>query len=172
MSDLLLLRGLLPAFLHKSHLVLKRMTLGIKLEREKFMATERLLGLDVGDKYIGIAVSDPLGITAQGYRTWKRGTRDDDLVEQFNVTTLVSGLPKDMEGNETAQARKTRNFCQFLKKRLNLEVVYIDERLTSKASERVLIEGGVRREKRKEYIDTLAAQMILQVYLDSGENTN
>ena len=59
MSDLLLLRGLLPAFLHKSHLVLKRMTLGIKLEREKFMATERLLGLDVGDKYIGIAVSDP-----------------------------------------------------------------------------------------------------------------
>lgn len=77
-----------------------------------------------------------------------------------------------MEGNETAQARKTRNFCQFLKKRLNLEVVYIDERLTSKASERVLIEGGVRREKRKEYIDTLAAQMILQVYLDSGENTN
>lgn len=142
------------------------------------MATERLLGLDVGDKYIGIAVSDPLGITAQGYRTWKRGTRDDDLafftdvVEQFNVTTLVSGLPKDMEGNETTQARKTRNFCQFLKKRLNLEVVYIDERLTSKASERVLIEGGVRREKRKEYIDTLAAQMILQVYLDSGENTN
>ena len=77
-----------------------------------------------------------------------------------------------MEGNETAQASKTRNFCQFLKKRLNLEVVYIDERLTSKASERVLIEGGVRREKRKEYIDTLAAQMILQVYLDSGENTN
>lgn len=97
MFDLLLLCGLLSAFLHKSYLVLNLLTLGIKLEREKFMATKRILGLDVGDKYIGIAVSDPLGITAQGYRTWKRKTRDDDLafftdvVEQFNVTTLVSG---------------------------------------------------------------------------------
>lgn len=136
------------------------------------MITNRILGLDVGDKHIGIAVSDPLGITAQGYKTWNRGTREDDLefftdvIEQFNVVTLVSGLPKDMEGTETAQARKTRNFCQFLKKRLNLEVVYIDERLTSKASEKVLIEGGVRREKRKQYIDTLSAQLILQMYLD------
>ncbi|MGL4548832.1 Holliday junction resolvase RuvX [Eubacterium aggregans] len=132
----------------------------------------KMMGLDVGDKYIGIAVSDTLGITAHGYRTYKRETREDDLkfftdvVTQFNIVGIVAGLPKDMEGNETAQARKTRNYCQFLAKRLKLDVVYIDERLTSRASERVLIEGGVRRENRKKHIDTLSAQLILQIYLD------
>ena len=132
----------------------------------------KILGLDVGDKYIGIAVSDTLGLTAQGYRTYHKGTREEDLkffsdvVMQFNIRKVVAGLPKDMEGNETAQARKTRNYCQFLAKRLGFTVEYVDERLTSKASEQVLIEGGVRRENRKKYIDTLAAQMILQVYLD------
>ena len=80
---------------------------------------------------------------------------------------MVSGLPKDMMGQETAQARKTRNYCQFLAKRLHVKVIYLDERLTTKASERVLIEGGVRRENRKKHIDTLAAQIILQTYLDS-----
>lgn len=132
----------------------------------------KLLGLDVGDKYIGIAVSDGLGITAQGYRTYKKGTRDDDLrfftdvVRQFNVKTIVAGLPMDMEGNETQQAGKTRNYCNFLAKRLNLEVCYIDERLTTRAAEKVLIEGGVRRENRKKYIDTISAQLILQTYMD------
>lgn len=134
---------------------------------------KKILGLDVGDKYIGIAVSDALGITAQGYRTYKKGNRDDDLafftdiVTQFGIETMVSGLPKDMMGQETAQARKTRNYCQFLAKRLHVKVIYLDERLTTKASERVLIEGGVRRENRKKHIDTLAAQIILQTYLDS-----
>lgn len=136
----------------------------------------KILGLDIGDKYIGIAVSDALGITAQGYRTYKKGSREDDLrffsdvVTQFNVKTIVSGLPKDMEGRETAQARKTRNYCGFLANRFDLDVVYIDERLTTKASERVLIQGGVRRENRKKHIDTLAAQLILQTYLDQLNN--
>ena len=137
---------------------------------------KKILGLDVGDKYIGIAVSDSLGITAQGYRTYKRGTRTDDLivfgdvVTQCNIGFIVAGLPKDMEGQETAQARKTRNFCQFLAKRLDLDVIYLDERLTSKASDRVLIEGGVHRGDRKKHIDTLSAQLILQMYLDQQEN--
>lgn len=133
---------------------------------------DKILGLDIGDKYIGIAVSDSLGITAQGYRTYRRATRDDDLaffkdvISQFHVGTIVSGLPKDMKGMETAQARKTRNYCNFLAKRLGLKVVYMDERLTTKASEAVLIAGGVRRENRKKHIDTLSAQLILQMYLD------
>ncbi len=137
--------------------------------------TNRVLGLDVGDRYIGIAVSDPLGVTAQGYRTWKRKSRDEDLAfftdvaEQFNVELIVAGKPLNMDGSESSQTRKTINFCQFLKKRLGIPVIYIDERLTSKASEAVLIEGKTRRENRKDYIDTLAAQMILQIYLDSSD---
>ena len=133
----------------------------------------KLLGLDIGDKYIGIAVSDTLGITAQGYRTYKKGTREDDLrffgdvITQFNVKTIVAGLPKDMQGRETAQARKTRNYCGFLSNRFDVDVVYIDERLTSKASEDTLIAGGVRRENRKKYVDKQAAVLILQSYLDS-----
>lgn len=134
----------------------------------------RILGLDIGDKHIGIAVSDPLGLTAQGYRTYKRGDRATDLaffedvVAQYNAATLVVGLPLNMDGSESAQSRKTVNYAQWLKKQLGLEVVYLDERLTSKESERVLIAGNTRREKRKDYIDTLAAQLILQQYLDSA----
>lgn len=133
---------------------------------------EKILGLDIGDKYIGIAVSDSLGITAQGYRTYRRATREDDLaffkdvVTQFNVKKIVAGLPKDMKGVETAQARKTRNYCNFLAKRLGLQTIYMDERLTTKASEAVLIAGGVRRENRKKHVDTLSAQLILSMYLD------
>lgn len=140
------------------------------------MATNRILGLDVGDRYIGVAVSDALGITAQGYRTYKRGSREDDLaffeeiVHQFNVTTIVTGLPKEMDGSETRQCRQTRNFCQFLKKRLGVAVVYMDERLTTRASQAVLMEGGVRREDRKAHVDMLAAQMILQTYLDGQQS--
>lgn len=136
----------------------------------------KIMGLDIGDRYIGIAVSDSLGLTAQGYRTYRRATREDDLkfftdvVTQFGVTKIISGLPMDMEGNETAQARKTRNYCQFLAKRLKCEAIYMDERLTSRASERVLIEGGVRRENRKKHIDTLSAQLILQMYLDGNHS--
>jgi putative Holliday junction resolvase len=139
------------------------------------MEMERILGLDIGDKYIGIAVSDALGITAQGYRTYKRGTREDDIrfftdvVTQFNCHTIVAGLPKDLNGEEQVQARKTKNYCNFLAKRLNCSVIYMDERLTTKASQSVLIEGGVHRKDRKKYIDTMSAQLILQMYLDKSK---
>jgi len=133
---------------------------------------ERILGIDVGDKRIGIAVTDPLQITAQGVMTYRRKTRDDDLeafreiIEKYELKKIVAGLPLNMDGTESAQTRKTQNFCQFIKKRLNVEIIYIDERLTSSWSEKILIEGNVSRKKRKEYIDTLAAQMILQSYMD------
>ena len=133
---------------------------------------ERILGIDVGDKRIGIAVTDPLQITAQGVMTYRRKTRDDDLeafreiIEKYELKKIVAGLPLNMDGTESAQTRKTQNFCQFIKKRLNVEIIYIDERLTSSWSEKILIEGNVSRKKRKEFIDTLAAQMILQSYMD------
>ncbi|MEO1815365.1 MAG: Holliday junction resolvase RuvX [Acetobacterium sp.] len=133
---------------------------------------ERILGIDVGDKRIGIAVTDPLQITAQGVMTLKRKTRDDDLeafrelIAKYEIKKVVAGLPLNMDGSESAQTRKTVNFCQFIKKRLNIEIIYIDERLTSSWSEKVLIEGNVSRENRKDYIDMLAAQIILQSYMD------
>jgi len=136
---------------------------------------ERILGIDVGDKRIGIAVTDPLQITAQGVMTYRRKTRDDDLeafreiIEKYELKKIVAGLPLNMDGTESAQTRKTQNFCQFIKKRLNVEIIYIDERLTSSWSEKILIEGNVSRKKRKEYIDTLAAQMILQSYMDRAD---
>ncbi|MBK5244697.1 MAG: Holliday junction resolvase RuvX [Eubacteriaceae bacterium] len=136
---------------------------------------ERILGIDVGDKRIGIAVTDPLQITAQGVMTYRRKTRDDDLeafreiIKKYELKKIVAGLPLNMDGTESAQTRKTKNFCQFIKKRLNVEIIYIDERLTSSWSEKILIEGNVSRKKRKEYIDTLAAQMILQSYMDRAD---
>ena len=133
---------------------------------------ERILGIDVGDKRIGVAVTDPLQITAQGVMTLKRKTRDDDLeafrdlITKYEIKKVVAGLPLNMDGSESAQTRKTVNFCQFIKKRLKIEIIYIDERLTSSWSEKVLIEGNVSRENRKDYIDMLAAQIILQSYMD------
>jgi len=133
---------------------------------------ERILGIDVGDKRIGVAVTDPLQITAQGVMTLKRKTRDDDLeafrelIAKYEIKKVVAGLPLNMDGSESAQTRNTVNFCQFIKKRLNIEIIYIDERLTSSWSEKVLIEGNVSRENRKDYIDMLAAQIILQSYMD------
>ena len=133
---------------------------------------ERILGIDVGDKRNGVAVTDPLQITAQGVMTLKRKTRDDDLeafrdlIAKYEIKKVVAGLPLNMDGSESAQTRKTVNFCQFIKKRLDVEIIYIDERLTSSWSEKVLIEGNVSRENRKDYIDMLAAQIILQSYMD------
>lgn len=133
---------------------------------------ERILGIDVGDKRIGVAVTDPLQITAQGVMTLKRKTREDDLeafrelIAKYEIKKVVAGLPLNMDGSESSQTRKTINFCQFIKKRLKIEIIYIDERLTSSWSEKVLIEGNVSRENRKDYIDMLAAQMILQSYMD------
>ena len=134
---------------------------------------DRILGLDVGDKYTGVAISDLLRITAQGITTLKRTTLQEDFehikkyVEQFDVKKIVVGLPKNMDGTIGIQGKKTINFGNFLKKRLPCEVVFWDERLTTKLAENMLIQANVRRDKRKLVIDKLAAQNILQSYIDS-----
>lgn len=138
------------------------------------MKMQRLLGLDIGDRYIGIAVSDPLGLTAQPYRTYKRGTREDDIdffrdiVDQYNVKTIVCGLPLNLDDTESAQTRKTKNYAGFLKNALGLEnIEFVDERLTSREADEILDIGQVKRVNRKKNIDTIAAQLILQEYMDN-----
>ena len=139
---------------------------------------QRILGLDIGDKYIGIAVSDPLRITAQPYRTYKRGTREDDLsffndlITQYNVETIVCGLPLNIDGTESAQTRKTVNYANFLRNHTDLkDVKYVNETLTSIEADQILDESGVSRGRsRKNKIDTVAAQLILQEYLEELNN--
>ena len=133
---------------------------------------KRLLGLDIGNKTIGVSVSDPLGITAQGVTTIKRASKVEDvealkaLIDKYDVEKLIVGLPKNMNNTLGFQAKRTMNYADYLKESLNMEIVYVDERLTTSGAEAVLIEGGVRRENRKKHVDKLAATLILQMYLD------
>ncbi|MBF7095772.1 Holliday junction resolvase RuvX [Alkalibacter mobilis] len=139
---------------------------------------ERMMGLDVGDRTIGIALSDPLMLTAQSLKTIKRGSLDRDLEElkeiiaEKGVGTLVIGIPKNMNGTIGSQGQKVITFSNYLKKRLQVEIVHWDERLTSKFAENLMLEGDVKRNKRKEKIDMMAAQNILQSYMDSINNKN
>lgn len=133
---------------------------------------KRLLGLDIGNKTIGVSVSDPLGITAQGVTTIKRTSKVEDvealkaLIDKYDVEKLIVGLPKNMNNTLGFQAKRTMNYADYLKEALNMEIVYVDERLTTAGAEAALIEGGVRRENRKKHVDKLAATLILQMYLD------
>lgn len=135
----------------------------------------RILGLDYGAKTVGVAVSDPLGITAQGVETITRKeenklrktcSRIEELVRDYEVDRIVLGYPKNMNDTEGERARKTVEFKEMLERRTGLEVILWDERLTTIAAERTLMESGVRREHRKEVIDKVAAGLILQGYLD------
>lgn len=131
----------------------------------------RFLGLDVGDRTIGLALSDPLGITAQGLGVLKRGKLGDDaarvaaLAEEHGAGEIVVGLPQAMDGGIGPQARKVLEFAAVLERR-GLKVRLWDERFTTSAAERHLIQTGVRREKRRRIIDQVAAVLILQSYLD------
>ena len=133
---------------------------------------KRLLGLDIGNKTIGVSVSDPLGITAQGVTTIKRASKVEDvealkaLIDKYDVEKLIVGLPKNMNNTLGFQAKRTMNYADYLKEALDMEVIYVDERLTTSGAEAVLMQGGVRRENRKKYVDKLAAVLILQTYLD------
>ncbi|WP_341465269.1 Holliday junction resolvase RuvX [Alkalibacter saccharofermentans] len=133
----------------------------------------RYMGLDVGDRTIGVAVSDLLGLTAQSLKTIKRASLDKDLeelksiIEEKSVTVLVIGIPKNMNGSIGSQGEKVIGFSNYLKKRLKVEIVHWDERLTSKFADNLMLEGDVKRKKRKEKIDMMAAQNILQSYMDS-----
>lgn len=133
----------------------------------------RAMGLDVGDKTVGVAVSDLLGITAQGVSTLRRTNLDADLqalarlCEEYEVGRLVVGLPLNMDGTEGPRAALSRRFGEKLQQKTGLEVVFWDERLTTAEVERVLIAGDVSRRKRKAVVDQLAAQVILQGWMDA-----
>jgi len=132
----------------------------------------RKAALDVGDVRIGIATSDMLSIIASGYETYTRkgGEQDYKYIADFckerQVDTLVVGLPINMDGTEGDRVIKTRLFVQELTNYSGIKTVFQDERLTTVQAERMLIEGGVRRDKRKQVIDKVAATIILQSYLD------
>lgn len=133
---------------------------------------ERIMGLDVGDKTIGVSVSDLLQMTAQGITTIKRESKEKDykaleeFINEYNIKKVVVGLPKNMNGTLGPQGEKTMKFAEKLKNKYKVEIIYEDERLTTMAAEKLLISGDVRREKRKDVIDKVAATFILQSYLD------
>lgn len=136
----------------------------------------RVLGLDFGSKTVGVAMSDPLGITAQGIEIIRRErpgqirktlTRIEQLINENDVKLVVLGLPKNMNGTEGERVEKTREFGDSIERRTGLEVVYWDERLTTVAADKAMIEMDIRRENRKDYVDEIAAMLILQGYLDS-----
>ncbi len=136
----------------------------------------RILGLDFGSRTVGVAVSDPLMITAQGVEIIRRKdenklrqtlARIEELVKEYNAERIVLGLPKNMNNTMGERVDKTMEFKASLERRTGLEVVMWDERLTTVAADQAMIEAGIRRENRKDYVDMIAASLILQGYLDS-----
>ena len=141
----------------------------------------RILGLDYGSKTVGVAVSDPLGFTAQGVEIIRRKSenkmrqtlaRIEELIAQYQVEEIVLGLPKNMNNTLGDRAEKSLELKETLERRTGLPVVMWDERLTTVSANRVLMETGVRRENRKEHVDEIAAVFILQGYLDYLANKN
>lgn len=138
---------------------------------------KRYMGLDVGDRTVGVALSDLLLLTAQGLETIRRESikkdtdRIIDIIEEENVEKIIVGLPKNMNNTLGPQGKKVIEFIKKLEnklkhKKLDIEIVYEDERLTTVAAERLLLEGDVSRSDRKKVIDKVAASYILQSYLD------
>lgn len=136
----------------------------------------RVLGLDFGSKTVGVAVSDPLMITAQGVEIIRRKdenklrqtlARIEELVKEYEVDHIVLGLPKNMNNTLGERVEKTMAFKEMLERRTERSVVMWDERLTTVAADKAMMEAGIRRENRKDYVDMIAAEFILQGYLDS-----
>lgn len=135
----------------------------------------RIMGLDFGSKTVGVAVSDPLFLTAQGIEIIRRKSpnklrqtlaRIDELCAEYEVEKIILGFPKNMNNTIGERCEKTLEFKEMLEKRTGLEVVLWDERLTTVEADRTMMEAGIRREDRKQYVDKLAAVFILQGYLD------
>lgn len=138
----------------------------------------RIMGLDLGSKTCGVAVSDALLITAQGVEIIRRKeenklrqtlARIEELIVEYEVSEIVLGLPKNMNDTEGPRAQISREFKEKLERRTGLEVHLYDERLTTVEADNIMIEAGIRREHRKDYVDMIAAQIILQDYLNSRE---
>lgn len=141
----------------------------------------RILGLDFGSRTVGVAVSDPLGITAQGVEIIRRETenklrktfqRIEELIREYGVESVVLGFPKHMNNDIGDRAEKTAAFRDRLIQRTGLPVVLWDERLTTVMADRAMNEAGIRGEERKQIVDKLAAVFILQSYLDYLSNQN
>lgn len=135
----------------------------------------RTMGLDFGSKTVGVAVSDPLGMTAQGVEIVRRKAenklrqtlaRIEELIKEYEVDLIVLGYPKNMNNTLGDRVEKTMEFKEMLERRTGLEVKLWDERLTTVEADRTLIEGRIRREDRKQYVDMIAAVLILQGFLD------
>lgn len=139
----------------------------------------RILGLDLGEKNIGVAVSDQLGWTAQGLESIRStGSPEADLdkikavVQKYSIEKIVVGLPRNMNGSYGPQADKARKFAALLERELGLPVETWDERLSTVAAQRLLIEADVSRKKRRRVVDKMAASIILQGYLDARSGSN
>ncbi len=135
----------------------------------------RIMGLDLGDKTIGVAISDAMKWTAQGLETIQRKQEKQDvqrlreIVSEHEVESIVLGLPVNMNGTMGPRSELVKNFAAVLEKQLKLPVYFWDERLSTVAAERTLLEADVSRKKRKHVIDKLAAVIILQGYLDARQ---
>ena len=139
----------------------------------------RIMGLDYGSKTVGVAISDPLLITAQGIEIIRRKdenklrqtlARIEELIVEYEVSEIVLGLPKNMNDTMGDRAELSLEFKDKLERRTGLSVTMWDERLTTVAADKTMMEAGIRREHRKEYVDKIAAVLILQGYLDSCAN--
>ena len=150
--------------------------IGQTVENHSKTGKGRILALDLGKKRIGLAMSDPLGITAQGLPTLQRTRIREDLaalerlVAEHDVTLILMGNPLHMSGHEGRQVEYTREFADRLAERTGLEIRFWDERLTTVEAERVLRSSGISIEKRARAVDRLAAVILLESYLDSFEN--
>ncbi len=139
----------------------------------------RIMGLDFGSKTVGVAVSDELFVTAQAVEIIRRKSpsklrqtlaRIEELIAEYEVGQIVLGFPKNMNNTEGERCERTLEFKEMLERRTGLPVTLWDERLSTVEADRIMIEREIRRENRKEYVDQIAAGIILQGYLDYREN--
>ena len=133
---------------------------------------KRILGLDLGQKTIGVAISDPLGFTAQGLTTIRRGSKEKDIedlkkiCDEYKVETIVIGLPKNMNGTIGPSGEIAMVFGKLLEEEFQIEIKFWDERLTTVAAHKAMLEADLSRNKRKKIVDKVASTYILQGYLD------
>jgi len=133
----------------------------------------RILGIDYGDKNIGLAASDELSITAHPLKSYKAKNKNEDmkffkdLIKKYHITKIVIGLPLRMNGSEGSRVEKTKKFASWLKKSLDIPIIYWDERLTTKQASQIMREKGLSNKKKKEQVDQISAVLILSSYLES-----
>jgi putative holliday junction resolvase len=133
----------------------------------------RLLGIDYGDKHIGLAVSDPMLLTAQALESYHTQNKSKDmeffrnLISKYKITKIVIGLPLRMDGSEGSRVKKTKKFASRLKNHFDIPIVYWDERLTTKQASRIMRDKGISNKKKKKLVDQISAVLILSSYMDS-----